>query len=171
MLAGGDEQVRRARVVELDLAAAWMMCGMGIIGRAEALAHVGLSGRAEYLGGFRAGGWGGSWPLMRLTLTDDSLTMSPTWSWVAVLGAPRFDIPWADVLRVEILVGPTGAQHGLRFVLRGRLRRGRRWGHTYRPIYVRRPIFGLLLKDVDRALSALPADIPTRRARGFIIWP
>jgi hypothetical protein len=144
---------------------------MGVITGIERFAGVGSSGDPEFLGGFRAGGWGASWPFVRLTFTAEGFRLSPTWRWLALVGVPRFDVPWSDVRRVEALVGPLGGVHGIRFILQRRLHKARRLGHTYRPVYVRRPIVGLLPRDVDRALSGVPEGIPVGTSRGFIVWP
>jgi hypothetical protein len=82
-----------------------------------------------------------------------------------------YEFGWQEVARVDLLVGPLGTAHGLRFVLQHRLRTARRWGIAYRSLFVKRVRVFMLRNDLDDALSAIPPVIPRGRRRGFMIWP
>ena len=133
----------------------------------------GESGGSEFVGGLRAGVLGATWPLARLTLGADGLSIAPTWRWLGLL-IPSFDLSWSDVRRVEVTVGPLGIEQGIRFVLKHRVDRSQRrwfacvWSWA---IFVWRPMVWIRPRDIDRAIEMLPPEIPRRRRRGFIFWP
>jgi hypothetical protein len=97
--------------------------------------------------------------------------ITPTWRWVGLVGMAAFEFGWEEIARVDLLVGPLGIAHGLRFVLEHRLRTARRWGIAYQPRSVKWVSVFLLPNDLDDAVSAIPVVIPRGRRRGFMFWP
>ena len=134
---------------------------------------VGVSGESEFVGGLRAGGLGATWPLARLGVGADGVTIAPTWRWAGIL-IPRFALSWDDIRSIDIAAGPLGARQGIRFVLKHRVDRSQRSGFAAIwpwAIFVWRPMVWLPPGAIDRALALLPPGIPTRTRRGFIFWP
>jgi hypothetical protein len=136
----------------------------------ERLAGVADADGNVYLGGYQ--GWGGAtWPLARVTIDDGGVKVAPTWRWIALVGMATHEFGWHEVATVDLLVGPLGTAHGLRFVLKHRLRNARRWGIAYQSLFVKGVRVFLLPDDLDDAVAAVPAVIPRGRRRGFMIWP
>lgn len=144
---------------------------MSLVARIERFAHRGTSDCPEFIGGLRAGGWDATWPLVRVTIAGPGVTIAPTWSFLRFFVA-TYRIEWSDVVRIDVLVGPLGAAHGVRPALRRPVPPARRRGLAF--VWAgptRRPIIGLLSKDVDAFLASVPLEIPRQRRRGFIFWP
>lgn len=123
----------------------------------------------SFLGGLRASGWGVTWPLVRLTLTDRGPTIAPASRWLNLL-LPTYDLPWYQVGEVQVVTGLFGGRRGIRLILRRRARSARPNLASLWPIPVRRPIVTLWPKDVRSAFTLVPPEVRTGRCRGFIIF-
>jgi hypothetical protein len=123
----------------------------------------------SFLGGLRASGWGVTWPLVRLTLTDRGPTIAPASRWLNLV-LPTYELPWYQVREVQVVTGLFGRRRGVRFILRRRARSARPNLANLWPIPVRRPIVRLRPKDVRSASTLVPPEVPTGRCRGFIIF-
>jgi hypothetical protein len=124
--------------------------------------------RRSFLAGLHASGWGVTWPLVRLTLTDRGPTIAPASRWLNLL-LPVYELPWYQVREVQVVTGPLGGRTGMRFILKRRARSARPNLASLWPIPVRRPIVALRRKDVESAFALVPPGIPTGRYRSFII--
>jgi hypothetical protein len=120
--------------------------------------------RRSFLASLHASGFGATWPLVRLTVTDRGPTIAPASRWVNLL-LPTYELPWYQVREVQLVTGLFGLRRGMRFVLKRRARSARPNLASLWPIPVRRPIVGLWRRDLDSAFALVPAEIPTGRCR------
>ena len=124
--------------------------------------------RRSFLGSLHASGFGATWPLVRLTVTDRGPTIAPAWRWLNLL-LPTYELPWYQVREVQLVSGPFRRRRGMRFILKRRARSARPNLASLWPIPVRRPIVGLWRRDIESAFALVPPEIPTGRCRFPVI--
>jgi hypothetical protein len=124
-------------------------------------------GECSFLGGLRAGGWGATWPLIRLRMEESRATIAPASRWLDVL-LPTYEFGWDEVQEVDAAAGLFGGPSGIRFVLKGPARSARRYSlPRIWPVPVRRPVVWLPPRDLERAFACVPSEIPRGRCRLF----
>jgi hypothetical protein len=141
--------------------------GTGPFMRHRVAADAHSVGGHSFLGGLRAGGWGATWPLIRLAMDESGATIAPASRWLDVL-LPTYEFRWDDVQEVDLAAGLFGGPSGIRFVLKGPARSARRYSlPRIWPVPVRRPAVWLPPGDLDRAFARVPPQIPRGRCRLF----
>lgn len=123
----------------------------------------------QLTGGMRAGGVNASRPLISFRADGAGVRIWPRWQALGLF-APTFEFAWADVGRLVIITGVSGAQIGVRFMLT------KAPNVTNGPLIfwrksIRRPIVWLAPADLERVLAMAPPAIQRSRKRGVLFWP
>lgn len=123
------------------------------------------------IGGLRAGGMNATWPLISVFIEEAGAVIAPRRWWFGWF-VPTYQFPWSSVRKIAVTVGLFGSRHGVRFILteRPRVSGGQGTVMLWRRL-VGRPIVRLFPHALDRALDAIPENIPRTECRGFIFWP
>jgi hypothetical protein len=109
------------------------------------------------IGGMRNGG-NASWPLARLVLTPNGVTLGPAHKWLAFL-VPTYSFSWEQVTSVDRIRGFLGSL-GLQFILNVPVEGNRISGSfLVWPKVATRPIFWIQEGDLARTLSFVPSTL------------
>jgi hypothetical protein len=83
-----------------------------------------VSSESTYIGGLRWRVWGwmapnATWPLVKLILRQDGVTLEPHWRGLRFLGIPTVQADWGEVESVERIRGALMGSPEISFVVKG----------------------------------------------------
>jgi hypothetical protein len=126
----------------------------------------GPTGSRAFTCGVAVEGTHATWPLVRITVGSDGVTIKPRWQWLGIIFPPVYEFAWADLQRVDVLM-TFGRACGLRFVLGtpARVRRPHGALLAVWPGPVRRIRVGLYPDALEAVRTAIPRGIPQQPRR------
>jgi hypothetical protein len=114
-----------------------------------------------------------SWaaPVLRLSLTEEGVTVGPLWRCLSVF-LPTYTFRWDDTRQIVLIVGWSGSVRGFRFVLAEPARAERQHALAYLwPRRAKRVVVYLRPNAGSAALAFVPSRVPTQKRQGFTVRP